>query len=161
VTLNVFTVADRRNIQHYLNLPLQEVKEGSRLWRRLVEVEQLDADEGTTIATDIQSRLGVIVSIDPVNGANSTLGTAIRSASSQVKSVDLFRRVKLDYQDSKPGQKYSGEAASIEAYIKKLVVDLRRDLGFSQQIGSNAIRTVYPSGHDPVVPQNSLIVNRR
>jgi hypothetical protein len=161
VTLNVFTITDRRNIQHYLNLPLQEIKEGSRLWRRLVEIEQLDTDEGTTIATDIQTRLGLIVSLDPVNGANSTLGTAIQSASSQAKRVNVFRRIQIDYQDTKPGQKYSGKAGSIEAYVKKLVADLKRDLGFAQQIGGNTIRTVYPSGHDPVTPQNSLIVNRR
>lgn len=155
--LSVFTVDDRRRLQHYLNLPIQEIREGSRLYQSLVYIERLDSDEGTNVVADIQSRLNTLDSLESTDGADGTFIEAIQSSSSQAKSIRVDNQLSETYRESKGG--YLGEAASLEKYKEYLISGLRRDLGFSQQTGSNQLNAVWPGGR--AEPRQTALHNRR
>ena len=146
MVLSSFTVNHRRQLQHYLQLPIQAIREGSSLWQALEFVEQLDRDEGTTIAADVIARLGLLEDLDSVDGDTSSLGTAIRSQASQARRIDVYQEIEIELQQPRPGQRYGGEAAAIQAWMDKLTKDIRRDLGLSGQTKTNQINAVYPGG---------------
>jgi len=149
MTLTSFTITDRRNLQHYLGLPIQAVREGSSLWQALELVEQLDQDEGTAIAADIKARLELLVELDTVNGEDSALGELIQSAESQATRVLIPNEIDIMLRVQKPGEAYSGAAAATKAWMDKLIKDIRRDLGLSGQTNNNRINTAYPGGESP------------
>ncbi|MEM6432400.1 MAG: hypothetical protein AAF773_00865 [Cyanobacteria bacterium P01_D01_bin.115] len=140
MSLNVFTLSDRRRLQYYLKLPVWEVREGSELWTALHCVEELDSQEGTNIATDIQARLTVLDTLDSVNGQQTALGDALKSVQSQMKRIDIPFAHDLEFFE--PG----GEAAAIQSFMTKLCADIRRDIGLTRGPGENRLNAVYPSG---------------
>lgn len=148
--LAVFTIDNRRKLQHYLNLPIQEVREGSYLWNALSYIEQLDATESTTIATDIQARLDTLDTLESVDGTNGNWIEAIQSSSSQARSIRVDDQFSETYGGSSSRNGYTGEAASLESYKEYLISSIRRDLGLSQQAGNNSLNAVWPGGrYDP------------
>jgi hypothetical protein len=140
MTLNSFTMNDRRRLQFYLNLPIDAVREGSSLYQALVYVEQLDADTGLSIASDVKGRLTLLDTFDSVNGQVSALGDAMQSIESQAKRVDIFQSYEVEFHSA------SGQAKSIRSWMDRLISDIRRDIGFSRNPNSNRINTVYPGG---------------
>ncbi len=146
MALNVFTIDDRRKLQHYLNLPIQEVREGSYLWSALSYVETIDESEGTTIAADIQSRLKTLDCLESVDGSQGNWIEAIQSSSSFAKSINIPDQFSETYANPTSGSGYTGEAASLESYKKYLISSIRRDLALSQQTGNNSLNTAWPGG---------------
>lgn len=150
MTLTTFTISDRRRLQHYLNLPIQAVRAGSSLWQALVFVEQLDSDEGTTIAQDVQGRLDILETLDSVSGDSGSLIDAIQDSSSAIKSYEARDDIKVEYFQggvTVSAGKFTGTAGSLDAYRTRLIQDIRRDIGFSQQSGANQLNVVYPGGN--------------
>jgi hypothetical protein len=145
MTLSTFTLNDRRRLQHYLNLPIQAVREGSTLWQACVFVEQIDSDEGTTIAADIQTRLGLLEALDSVNNNTSTLGDAIQSVESQASMISIPNEISLQFPQVRKS-KHTGTAQSIINWMDELRANIRRDMGLSQQMYGNRIPTAYPGG---------------
>lgn len=149
MALTSFTVTDRRNLQHYLGLPIQAVREGSSLWQALEFVEQLDRDEGMSIAADIKARLELLIELDSVNGEESQLNDAIKDSASQAVRIDVYQEVDIQYRALAANAPYGGNAAAIKAYMDKLIKDIRRDIGFSGQTNNNRINAAYPGGESP------------
>lgn len=146
MTLSVFTADDRRKLQHHLNLPIQDLREGSRLWQSLVYIEQLDETEGTSVATDIQTRLSKLDELESVDGSEGDFIEAIQSSSSQAQSIRVDNQFSETYGRPNSRSGYTGQAASLESYKAQLISSIRRDLGMSQQTGNNSLNTVWPGG---------------
>ena len=148
MTLSVFTIDDRRKLQHYLNLPIQEIKEGSQLWSALVYVETLDSTEGSAIATDIQARLEKLDCLESVVGSEGEFISAIQSSSSQATTIQITDQYSESYGTPSGSTGYTGQAASLESYKKYLIASIRRDLGMSQQVGGNRLNATWPGGRN-------------
>ena len=156
--LTVFTIDNRRKLQHHLNLPIQEVRKSSYLWNALSYIEQLDATEGTTIATDIQARLDTLDALESIDGTTGNWIEAIQSSSSQAKSIRVDDQFSETYGDTSRNG-YTGEAASLESYKEHLISSIRRDLGMSQQTGNNSLNAVWLGGRSE--PRRTTLHGRR
>ncbi|MEM9948581.1 MAG: hypothetical protein AAF810_21305 [Cyanobacteria bacterium P01_D01_bin.36] len=145
--LTVFTIENRRKLQHHLNLPIQEVREGSCLWNALSYIEQLDATEGTGIAADIQARVTKLDELEATDGTSGSFVTAMQSPTSQASSTTVNNQFSQTFKNSGSRNGYTGKAASLESYKAHLIASIRRDLGMSQQTGGNTINAAWPGGH--------------
>jgi len=145
MTLSTFTLNDRRRLQHYLNLPIQAIREGSTLYQALTFVEQLDTDEGTNIADDVKVRLDLLEALDSVDNETSTLGEAIQSVESQASLISIPSEISLQFPQVRQS-KHTGTAQAIINWMDELRSNIRRDIGLSRQPLGNRIPTVQPGG---------------
>lgn len=150
MTLSVFTLSDLRRLQYYLNLPVDYVREGSLLWQALVLVEQLDQDEGTAIAADVQARLTALETIDSIDGSTGSLVDAIQQIESIAQRIRIPTQIEIDYRGSSqeigPG-KFGGQAAATQQYRKWLIDGIRRDIRLDAYSGGNNLRAEWPGGY--------------
>lgn len=94
MTLSVFTMSDRVNIQEILNLAPYELNVNSDLYNRLKQIEDRDSELGISKATTVQ---GLISSILEVNQSIATS----RSDGFTIKSEEIVGEVQLEYFDNK------------------------------------------------------------
>lgn len=144
--LQVFSPQDRQNLVSLLNLSIDELEEGSNLWRLLRQAEDRDQRLSTDTANEI---------IDLTNQALILRGQ-IRE--DMATGTQYFKRYKEDGEYEAEFKDGGSTLKGKEDRLKTYKADIQRLLGYTNRANNNRLRTVWRGGG--IQPQDVGRYNR-
>jgi hypothetical protein len=125
----MFTEEKIKQIRHLLNFPIEELKPGSYLRKRIAFVEKFDLDNGTNIEAKIQEWLSEIGNLEESISAYETA-----AAEGQYKKVEMDNEFNVEFFEQKQS------ASELRKKRNNLIACIIRDLGL--KINTNVRRVV-------------------
>lgn len=132
--LQKFTVQDRQNLVDLLDLSVDEIEEGSYLYRLLMQVEARDRRLGSDCYADINQDLAAAV----------TLRRQIRD---EMLTGDQY--IESRQEDGEYTVRYKSHGSALkglEDRLKEYKKSLLRKIGWTNRADNNQLRAVWRSG---------------
>lgn len=135
--LSVFTLADRVELQFFLNQPIEAVEEGSYLWTLLYQVEQRDMRLGSTLAMTIKLEIAKVRALHDSISRSLEAGTGGAGVQSRDSALEGKEQYTTDM----------GELLSPQMAIDRYLSNIKLWLGMARRPQGNRLRTTFPGGH--------------
>jgi hypothetical protein len=132
--LQFFTPQNRQDLIKLLDLSIDEISEGSILWRLLLQVEERDRQYQTNFAIEIQALISEALFL------RSAIFDEMNQGNQYLKREKEDGEYEREWKDS--GSELKGKQDRLRQYIK----DIQRLLGYTNRSDNNTLRTVWPGG---------------